>query len=182
MAIKRNIVVPGKTLSELSKIIEVEDGILKIEFSDNHIMFLSENKKLVSRLLDGEFPNYRTIIPKEDETKIVVKKTALLESLERSVTVSTDEKRTPVVLTIENDQIVIDLHSEHESFKEELDVDMQGEKVKIGFNARFLIEAMKVIEDDEIVMSFRGNVGPCVITPIEGDKYLYLVVPVIIKN
>lgn len=179
---KRNIVVPGKTLSELSKIIEVEDDVLNIEFSDNHIVFLSENKKLVSRLLDGEFPNYLSIIPKDDGTKLIAKKSELLESLERAVTVSTDEKRFPVVLNIENDIMIITLYSEHESFKEEIDVNMQGEKVRIGFNARFLIEALKVIEDDEIAMSFRGSVGPCVITPIEGDKYLYLVVPVIIKN
>jgi DNA polymerase III subunit beta len=179
---KSEIVVPGKTLGELIKIIDIEDDKVNINFSDNHILFSTDSKKMVSRLLEGEFPNYRSIIPKDDETSVIVKRNELTESLERAVTVLTDEKRHPVVLDIENDIMTISLNSENASLHEEIEVNMKGEKVKIGFNARFLLDALKAIDEEEIVINFRGSVGPCTIKAIDRDDYLYLIVPVKIKN
>jgi DNA polymerase III subunit beta len=179
---KKEIVVPGKTLAELIKIIDIEDEKINVNFSDNHILFSSRTKKLVSRLLEGEFPNYRSIIPRDEETSIGVKRNELIDSLERAITVLTDEKRHPVVFDIENDMMVISLNSENASLREEIEVNMKGEKVKIGFNARFLLDALKAIDEDEIEMNFRGSVGPCTITANERNDYLYLIVPVKIKS
>ena len=178
----KKLVVPGKTLSELIKIIDLGDDMVKIGFSDNHIVFETEDKKLISRLLEGEFPKYRSIIPSGDETTITAKRTELLGAIERAAIVSSDDKRYPVVLNIENDMIYIKLHSDNASLEEEVSVDMTGEKVKIGFNPKFLIDALKVIEDEEILITLRGSVGPCLLKPMEGEDYLYLVVPVKIQN
>ena len=179
---RTKIVVPGNTLSELIKIIEIEDDEVNISYSDNYIMFSTDTKKLVSRLLEGEFPNYVSIIPKEEETGITVSRKVILDALERAFIVSSDEKKFPVVLQIENDQIIMTLNSDKASLREEIDIDMTGDKVQIGFNPRFLIEALRVIDDSEIIMNFRGSVGPCLIKPVEGGGYLYLIVPVKIRN
>jgi DNA polymerase-3 subunit beta len=179
---KKGIVIPAKTLQDLVKIIEIEDDIVTFSYSENHVQFSTPTKMIVSRLLNGEFPNYSSIIPRDEETRLTVQKTELLEAFERAAIVSTDEKKHPVVLAIENDQIVITLYSDTASLKEEIEVNMSGEKLKIGFNARYFIEALRVIDDDEVVLTFRGSVGPCLIKPLEGDHYLYLIVPVKIRS
>jgi len=179
---KSSIVVPAKTLQDLIKIIEIEDNIVTFSYTENHVQFSTSSKRIVSRLLNGEFPNYVAIIPRDEETRLTVQRIELLEAFERAAIVSTDEKKHPVVLAIENDQIVMTLYSDTASLKEEIEVNMNGEKLKIGFNARFFIEALRVIDDDEVVLTFRGSVGPCLIKPLEGEKYLYLIVPVKIRS
>ena len=181
-AVVFNAVVPGKTLNEVVKILQPEDNNIEICKSKNQILFDLGNCRIVSRLLEGEYMNYRSIIPKEYETKIKVKTKELLSSIERATLVSIEEKKYPVKFKISDEKLIISSNTELGNVREEINVDLTGERIEIGFNPRFFIDALKAVEDDEVNINFTTPLGPCTVTPLEGEEYSYLIVPVRIKS
>lgn len=177
-----NVVIPGKTLNEIVKILQPVDDSISIYSSQNQILFDMGNCKVVSRLLEGEYLNYNSIIPQEFETKIRVKTKELLSSIERASLITAEEKKYPVKFNISDDKLIISSNTEIGAVREEVRVDTTGNKLDIGFNPRYFIEALKVIDDEEIDIHFTSSIGPCTIRPIENNDYAYMILPVRIKN
>ncbi len=174
-----SFIVPGKSLNEAGRIAENIKETMEIYKSTNHIMFDTGKVKMVSRLIAGEYMNYNSIIPKTAETTLVVSPEVLLSAIERaSLIITSDDRKFPVrLMTKEDDSLIISSNTEIGSVREELPITLTGNKIDIDFNPRYFIDALKVIHEDEVSISFNGNMGPCVIRPAEGDDFAYLVLP-----
>lgn len=177
-----NVVIPGKTLNEILKILQPDHENLAIYTSSNQIMFDMGKCKVVSRLLEGEYLNYNSIIPKEFETRVTVNTKEILSSIERASLITMEEKKYPIKLSISDDKIIITSNTDIGTVREELRVDMKGNKLDIGFNPRYFIDALKVIEDENIEVFFTSSVGPCTIRPVDKETFAYMILPVRIKN
>lgn len=171
-------VIPGKTLSEISKILEDSDENVNITFTPNHILFSLKNTKVISRLLEGEFINYNSIIPDEYNLKVIVKKHDFLDCIERASLMAKEGNTNLVKLDIQDDLVVITSDSQLGKAREELNVLMQGEPLKIAFNARFLIDVLKIMDEEEIVLELTSSVSPCVVKNKDKNNCTYLVLPV----
>lgn len=178
----KEAVIPGKTLNEVSKILEDSDNEVKITFTNNHILFNIGNTKVISRLLDGEFIKYASIIPQEYKLKVNVNKNDILSCIERASLVAKNGNTNLVKLDISEDSIVITSNSQLGKSREEVSIVLQGEALKIAFNSKYLIDAFKNIEEENVVMELSSSVSPCVIKNKENDNCTYLVVPVRVLN
>ncbi len=171
-------IIPAKSLTELTKVTEDTDDEIKIFASQKNVRFEFSNVIFVCRSIEGDFIDYKKIIPEENATVIKVNARELLYAVERaSLIITNDVGKSPIVLNIEEMEIKIDCETSAGHVKELIPVEMQGENVKIGFNNRFLLDALKAVDSDEITMSFNGGMKPCLITPVKGDAYKYLVLP-----
>ena len=176
------VVVPGKTLNEISKILDAEDSEIEIFTSKNQILFKIDNCKVMSRLLEGEYLNYKSIIPDENETKIRLKTKELLSSMERAALISINEKKYPVRFDIEDDILVISSSTEIGNVRDEISIDVEGKNMTIGFNPKYFLEELRVIDDEVVDIYFNSDIGPCTIKPIETDEFAYMILPVRIKS
>ena len=175
------VVLPGKNMSEIHKILESAEDEVRIIKTGSMIAFEMNNCRIVSKTIDGEFMNYRGYIPTQFETVIIVNRKELEDSLERASLITSDDKRYPVRLSIAGDSMTVLSAAEMGSSKESIGIRNEGGDLQIGFNPKFLIDSLKVIPDDNLRISFNSQIGPAIISPIEGERYLYLVLPVRIK-
>ena len=179
-------IVPGKYLNEIIKNLQDSDEIIDIGIAKNQALFELKNCKVVTRLLEGEFLNYNNVIPEDRETRIKVNKSALQGAVERasifSITASEKEKKYPIKMFVSLGSVIISCTSQVGDAKEEVIVETEGKELEIGFNPKYLLDALKVIEDEEIYMDFGTNISPCVIRPIADDKFTYMVLPVRLKE
>lgn len=181
---EKNIIIPAKTLNEVSKIISELDFEGNVDFYMNNkkATFIIDDTKVELSLLDGNFVDYNNILPKESKIKIVVNRNDLLESIERASLLAKVGKNNLVKLDIKGNNIEITSKSEEGNVKENVLVTKEGDDLVIGFNSKYLIDAIKVINDDEIKLLLNTPVSPCLIKPLSGDSYEYLVLPVRITN
>ncbi len=177
-----SVIVPGKTLNEIVKIIQPVEDEMSIFGAKNQILFDLGKVKIVSRLIEGEYLNYKNIIPKEHETKIRLETKEFLSSLERASLITSEEKKYPVKFSISDEKMIISSSTEIGAVREELRIEMSGSHLEIGFNPRYFIEALRVIEDEKVEIYFTSNVGPSTIRPVEGENFAYMILPVRIKN
>ena len=181
-------VIPGKTLNEVNKIILDSFDPIKIGVSKNQAIFEMENCKIVTRLLDGEFLNYASVIPNTWETRIRVNKNTLQNCFERVSLISASsiekEKKYPVKISIEIGKIVISCTNQTGDAKEEIFTETEGKDLEIGVNPKYFLDALKAIEDEEIYVTFGSNISPCVIKPIEETtkNYTYMILPIRMKE
>ncbi len=190
MAVSRNLiqddaamrmVIPGKNMSEIHKVLESGDEEVRVVKTGAMVAFEMKNCRIVSKTIDGEFMNYQGYIPTQYETVLAVNRRDLEDSLERASLITSDDKRYPVRMSIVGDEMTVFSTAEMGSSKENIACRNDGGDLQIGFNPKFLIDSLKVIPDETIRISFNSQIGPAVITPIEGDRYLFLVLPVRIK-
>lgn len=175
----RNLIIPGKTLNEISKIIQPVDEDIYIYAAGNQILFDMGNCIMTSRLLEGEYLNYMGIIPNEHETKITVNTKDFLACFERaSLVITNEERRYPVKLDITDDMVVISANTEAGNVREEIRTEMEGKKLEISFNHRYFIEALRVIDNEMVDIFFTTNIGPCTIKPMQGNDFAYLILPI----
>ena len=174
-----NIVIPGKTLGELVKIMSDEADLeVNIYFTDKHVLFELSNCVVVSRLLEGEFLKYDQVFTTDHTTLVNASKDELLQSLERASLISRDIKKNPVKLEIGSGSgIILSSQTETGTSREEIEVEMDGSELTIAFNPKYLIDALKVIDDERILIKFTTSLSPCTISAVEGDDYKYLVLP-----
>ena len=179
-------VIPGKTLNEVNKIVTDSFDIVKIGVSKNQALFQMENCKIVTRLLDGEFLNYASVIPKNWETRIRANRRDLQECFERisliSASIAEKEKKYPVKIKIEVGKVIISCTNQTGDAKEEIFLETQGKELEAGFNPKYFLDALKVIDDEEIFVDFGTNVSPAVIRPIENEDYTYMILPIRMKE
>lgn len=184
--IKENIgikvVVPGKNLNEVMRILEVNEEPVIVSLSGNIISFVLKNCRISSNVLDGEFMNYRSYIPEQFETEIHVNTKDLIEGLERASLITSEDTRYPVKFTIDEDCMVISSTTDIGISKDEIVITNNGSPLTIGFNPRYFIDALKVIDEEKIKISFTSSIGPCIITSENEENYVYLILPVRIKG
>lgn len=177
-----SVVIPGKTLNEIVKILQSGDENITIYSSSNQVLFDLGQCKVVSRLLEGEYLNYKGIIPQDYETKLRVKTKELMSSIERASLISMDEKKYPVKFTLDNDKIIISSNTELGAVREEIRVDIEGKNIEIGFNPKYFIDALKVIEVEEIDIYYTSSIGPCTMRSDQNENFAYMILPIRIKN
>ena len=179
-------VIPGKTLNEVNKIILDSYDFIKIGVSKNQALFEMENCKIVTRLLDGEFLNYKSVIPQNWETRIRVNRRDIQECFERVSLISASstekEKKYPVKINIEVGKITISCTNQTGDAKEELCIETEGKDLEAGFNPKYFLDALKVIDDEEIFINFGTSISPCIIKPIENEDYTYMILPIRMKD
>ncbi len=179
-------VIPGKTLNEVNKIISDSFDIITIGISKNQALFEMENCKIVTRILDGEFLNYSSVIPTNWETRIRVNKNAFQDCFERisliSASISEKEKKYPVKINIDIGKVTISCTNQTGDAKEEIYVTTEGKNLEIGFNPKYFLDCLKVIDDEEIFVDFGTSISPCVIRPIDDNEYTYMILPIKLKE
>ncbi|KMT21740.1 DNA polymerase III subunit beta [Clostridium cylindrosporum] len=175
-----NAVIPGKALSEISKILDIKGEKVKITFTPNHILFNLEGTKVISRLLEGDFINYRQIIPDEYSLKVNVDRGELLHSIERASLLSREGKTNLIRFDIKDNSIIITSNSQLGNVCEKVDVETQGDDIKIAFNAKYFLDALRIIEADNIILELSTSVSPCIVKKCdnEDEDFIYLVLPV----
>lgn len=174
----RKAIVPGKTLMEIVKIIGGDpEKELAVYFTDNHIQFEIDNTRAVSRLIEGNYIKVEQLLSADYGTKIKVQKKDLQECIDRAGLLLKEEGKTPIILNIEANLLYLEAKSKIGSMNECLFVMREGERLRIGFNPKFLLEMLRVIDDEEISMYFTTEKTPCTVRD-EKDSYMYLVLPV----
>ncbi|HEY5562249.1 MAG TPA: DNA polymerase III subunit beta [Clostridiaceae bacterium] len=173
-----NAVIPGKSLTEISKILSDVETKVNITFTTNHILFNLGNTKIISRLLEGEFIKYSTILPTEYNSKVTVKKEELLDCIERASLMSKEGSNNLINIDILENNMVITSNSQYGKVREELNIILEGNTLEIAFNSKYLIDILKNIEEEEIIMEYTSSVSPCIIKNSVNNNSNYLVLPV----
>ena len=176
----RKIIINGKIMNEIGKILaesETDDDV-ELVICEKRAIVLLERTKVVLRLLSGEFINYREILPKESKTTVKINRNEITEAIERASLLTRDIKNRTIRIKITENLMNITSASEEGNVKEDIIMEKNGDDLEIGFNYRYLLDALKVIDDEEIVMEFDSAVKPCLIKPVNGNSYEYLVLPV----
>lgn len=171
-------VIPGKTLNEVSKIMDDVEENINITFTPNHILFCIGVTKIISRLLEGEFIKYKSIIPEDFNSKITVNRNEILDCVERASLVGKEGNTNLIKLDIQENLMVITSNSQLGMVREEVNIILQGQQIQIAFNSKYLLDIFKIMEEEEVIMEFSSSVSPCIIKNIEKDNCIYLVLPV----
>ena len=174
----KKVIVPGKTLNEVSKILPGgADSDLTVYFTDKHIVFECDNTVVVSRLIEGEYFSIDRMLSGDYETKVRVNKKELLNCIDRATLLTREGDRKPIVINISDEGMELKIDSALGSMKEEIDIEKQGRDLMIGFNPKFLIDALRVIDDEEVDLYMVNPKAPCFIKN-EEESYIYLILPV----
>ena len=165
-------------MNEVSKILPGEtDKDVNIFFTDKHILFEFDNTTVVSRLIEGEYLKIDNILSADYETKIKVNKKEFQSCIDRSTLLVKEGDKKPIILNILDDVMEIKMNSIVGSLDEEMDIAKMGKDLMIGFDPKFLIDALKVIDDEEVEIKLLNSKAPCFIKDAE-EQYIYLILPV----
>ena len=178
----RKVVVPGKTLSEVSKILsgEVDDQV-SIYFTKNHILFEFDQTMVVSRLIEGEYFRIDQMLSSDYETKLKINKKEFLDCIDRATLLVREVDKKPIIINITDDDMELRIDSAMGSMNEEIDIEKEGKDIMIGFNPKFLIDALRVIDDETVTIYLVNPKAPCFIRDDE-ENYTYLILPVNINQ
>ncbi len=173
-----SVIIPGKTLIEISKIINGGmDDEVSIFFTDKHVLFEFEDTIVLSRLIEGEYYKIDKMFSTDYETKVTVNKREMLECIDRSTLLLKESDKKPVIIDVQDDYMKFAMNSAIGSMDEDIDASKEGKDILIGFNPRFLMDALRVIDEDEITMYMINPKAPCFIRDQE-ETYIYLILPV----
>lgn len=175
-------IIPGKSLNDINSLLSNSDDLVEIEFNENYVLFKFMGINVTTRVLEGDFIEYKKLLPKEYNTKIKVKTKDLISSLERASLLSQMQKSNLIKLEIRENLLTITSNNDKGNINEKINIEFEGEFLDIAFNSRYLIEGIKNIEGSEITLEFTTNVNPCVIKPIDNIDYTYLLLPVRISS
>ncbi|WP_337969513.1 DNA polymerase III subunit beta [Virgibacillus salexigens] len=176
-----NVVVPGKSLNELNKILDDTEEKVEISVTSNQILFRTKHLNFLSRLLDGNYPETSRLIPDQSKTVLYVKTKELLSTIDRASLLAKEERNNVVRLTTQGNQLVeiASNHPEVGNVTEEVSIaSMEGEELKISFSSKYMMDALKAIEYDEVKIEFTGAMRPFIIRPANEDSILQLILPV----
>ena len=174
----KKVVVPGKTLQEVSKILpgSAEDEV-SIFLTDNHIVFEFENTTVVSRLIEGEYFKIEQMLSSDYETKVKINKRELLDCIDRATLLVKEGDKKPIIMNITDDSMELKINSFIGSMNEDIDIAKEGKDILIGFNPKFFIDALRVIDEEEVTLYMVNPKAPCFIKDDE-DTFIYLILPV----
>lgn len=175
-------VVPEKTLSEILKLISDEEKDVEIIIGQRHAVFKVENYSIISRLIEGNFLDYKSTIPPESNTEIVVNTRNLIAAVERMSLLTSDKIQSPIRCVVEDTLVKLFCSTAIGKANDAISANITGENVEIGLNCRYLLDALKNTETDKIKIQLNGSLTPTKIVPISGDSFLFLVVPMRFKQ
>ena len=174
----KKVVVPGKTLIEVSKILSGEvDSEVNISFTNNHIVFEFDNTVDVSRLIEGEYFRIDQMLSSDYETKVKINKKEFLNCIDRATLLVKEGDKKPIIINILDDVMELKIKSQIGSMNDEIEISKDGKDLLIGFNPKFLIDALRVIDDEEVTLYLMNPKAPCFIKD-EDENYIYLILPV----
>lgn len=174
----KKVIVPGKTLMEISKIIGGEaDNNVDISFTRNHIVFEFDKTVVVSRLIEGEYFRIDQMLSNDYETKVKINKKELLSCIDRATLLIKEGDKKPIIINILDEYMELKIRSQIGTMDEEISITKDGKDLLIGFNPKFLIDALRVIDDEEVDLYFMNAKAPCFIKDKE-QSYIYLILPV----
>lgn len=174
----KKVVVPGKTLQEVSKILPGgSEEEVTIYLTDNHIVFEFDSTTVVSRLIEGEYFKIDQMLSSDYETKIKINKRELLDCIDRATLLVKEGDKKPIIMNITDSTMELKINSFIGSMNEDIDIAKEGKDILIGFNPKFFIDALRVIDEEEVTLYMVNPKAPCFIKDEEG-KFIYLILPV----
>lgn len=174
----RKVIIPGKTLNEISKILSGEvSSLVNIFFTDKHALFEFDDTMVVTRLIEGEYYRIDQMLSSDYETKVKVNKKELLNCIERASLLIRETDKKPIIISIRENNFELNINTAIGSMKEDIDIEMEGKDIVIGFNPKFLLDALRVIDDETVDIYLINPKAPCFIRDKE-QSYIYLILPV----
>lgn len=174
----QKVVVPGKTLNEVSKILPGgADSFVTISFTDKHIVFEFDSTTVVSRLIEGEYFKIDQMLSSDYETKVKINKKELISCISRATLLVKEGDKKPIIINITDGSMELKINSIVGSMNEEIDIEKQGKDLMIGFNPKFMIDALRVIDDEDVDIYMVNPKAPCYIKNVE-ESYIYMILPV----
>lgn len=174
---KFEFILPKKTLGELLKINAEEDSVVKAALGKKHVVFKVDNYSVISRLIEGKYVSYKDTIPKDTLTSFTAETRRMIDSLERMSLMTSDKMQQPVHLIVADDGLKLFCTTALGKANDFIDLDFDGDELEIGFNNRYMLDAVKNVEADELLFEFSGPNKPLKILPTSGDSFIILVVP-----
>lgn len=172
------VVIPGKTLQEISKILNADaESFVNIYFTNNHVLFEFDKTHVVSRLIEGDYFKISQMLSNDYETKVSINKKEFLDSIDRANLLIREGDKKPIIINILNGLLQVNVNSAIGALNEDIDIDKEGKDIMIGFNPKFLMDALRVIDDENVTMYLVNHKSPCFIRDKE-EKYIYLILPV----
>ena len=173
-----SFVVPAKTMGEIMKLIPDGDDFVKIGLGRRHILFEINGYTIISRLLEGEFMKYESIIPTNYNTVVRTKTKDMISSVERVALIITDRFKAPLKLEFREDELKISTATALGTANDKLEVSVDGNDIEIGIQSRYILDALRAGEEDEILIGMVSPTNPVCIIPTSGESFLYLILPV----
>ena len=172
------VVIPGKTLQEISKILNADaESFVNIYFTNNHVLFEFDQTHVVSRLIEGDYFKISQMLSNDYETKVFINKKEFLDSIDRANLLIREGDKKPIIINILNGLLQVNVNSAIGALNEDIDIDKEGKDIMIGFNPKFLMDALRVIDDENVTMYLVNHKSPCFIRDKE-ENYIYLILPV----
>ena len=177
-----SFIVPAKTLSEIMKLMNDDSAEISLGIGKRHIVFEVGGYSVVSRLLEGEFLNYKSAIPSTCSTKVIVNTRDMINSIDRASLIISEKYKSPIKCIFDEDTIKLSSVTSLGTASDSVAAQIEGKSLEIGFNNKYLTDALRVADTDEVRFELNGPVAPIIILPPEGDSFLFLVLPVRIKS
>jgi len=175
--IEIQVIMPRKAVIELNRLLKDRDSDIKIELSNSYIKVLLDNSIFTSKLIDGRFPEYQRVMPSGSDKEVVADKSALRQSLSRASILSNENYR-GIRFSLQNKLLQLQAHNpEQEEAEEEMEVDYQGEDLKIGFNVGYLIDAISVIDEESVVIELKDSNSSALMYGKGNDESKYVIMP-----
>ncbi|NLL72229.1 MAG: DNA polymerase III subunit beta [Clostridiales bacterium] len=175
---EKKIIIPGKTLNEISKILSGEaSALVNMFFTEKHALFEFDDTVVVTRLIEGEYYRIDQMLSSDYETKVTINKKELLNCIERASLLIRETDKKPIIIRIGDNNFELNINTAIGSMKEDIDITMEGKDIVIGFNPKFLTDALKVIDDETVDIYLINPKAPCFIRD-KDESYIYLILPV----
>lgn len=176
-----DIIISARILNEIGKIIsesDQDDEDIELIMDDKKAVIFTTDSRIILRMMDGKFLKYRDLLPKEFKTTVNVDKNLLINSIERASLFAKEGRNNLIKLSVRDGNIQITSKSEAGTVDENIPAKKNGDDIEIGFNSKYLLDGIKVIKEDNLVLNFNTNVTPCIIEPLDGNDFTYLLLPV----
>ncbi len=177
---ENDIIISARIISDINKMIgETEDDdMLELMFDEHKAVILSEDSRIIVRRIEGKYLDYRRLLPESFNTNVVVDRVSFIDCIERASLFAKEGRNNLIKLTFTGDNLLINSRSDAGDVDEHIPCRIEGPDIEIGFNSKYLLEGLKVIESDSVVFRLESNVKPCIIQPVESQDYRYLILPV----
>jgi len=176
-----SVIVPGTTLNHLNSLL-TDEGDFYMGVNPKNIVFVLGNTIFTARLMDGNFTKYENLLPKDYMSKVLVNTRNLRESVERAALLFSSEKNNIIKVSVTGNMMVVTANNENGNAYEEIDIELEGEGLEIAFNSRYFLDGIKNIDSEYVEIELGGPVNPCIIRPVDGVEYIYLILPVRVSN
>ncbi len=177
------IIIPGKTMNEVKRLLPADKNEdIHISANRRFVVFNMNGYTIISRLIEGEFLNYRSVIPQSYLTKVIIDVKPFIESIERASLIITERVKNPLRIFFENGRAVIRCQTNLGKVMDEIEVEIEGDNIEIGFNNRYLLDALRSSAEEKVVLEITGPLNPVKVIPQHSERFTFLVLPVRFKN